>query len=316
MLFKLRPWISVPVAALLISQSIGCRSTGGPASWYGRACRACAIDKSCDCKDPFVENRPATITEPTDGATHPESSRGERPRRALFGKWPKDAAPPESHEGTVPPEPSHPPVGRSKVEGSRSGTDLTVPDSAIVPAEPPSKALPDPIEPEETGKAPPRPRKTLKAPMAPPPPADDPAESATLQRHLEMLKNGDGDAEPEATQAAGGDESGAANRRPVRVDEIEEYPYQPGRGPVTFHDSRDTRNDLPQYPHAPGAGGTSLRGIEQPTTDENVEPTRYAENRSGPPERMGKIQSLFDLPTIQPGHTTRSAPATTLRSRY
>ena len=125
MLLKLRPWISVPVAALLISQSIGCRSTGGPASWYGRACRACAVDKSCDCKDPFVADRPAALTEPTDGAIPPESSTGERPRRALFGKWPKsDATHPESHEGIVPPEPSRPAAGRSKGEGLKPGNDL------------------------------------------------------------------------------------------------------------------------------------------------------------------------------------------------
>lgn len=314
MLFKLRPWISVPVAALLISQSIGCRSTGGPASWYGRACRACAIDKSCDCKDPFVEDRPATITEPATGGDAPEPTTGERPRRALFGNWPKsDAARPESHEAAVPPEPSRPPVGRLN-EGLKPGNALVVPDSAIVPAEPSPQSLPDPVEPDETEKEPPKPRKTLTSPMAPPPPADEPEESATLQRQLELRKNAD--AEPETSPAATGEESGAAHHRPVRVDEIEEYPYQPGRGPVTFNDSRDTRNDLPQYPHAPGAGGASLRGIEQPTTDANVEPTRYAEHRSTPQERTGKIQSLFDLPTIQPGHTARSGPSTHLRSRY
>jgi hypothetical protein len=312
MVMKLRPWISIPVTALLISQSVGCRSTGGPASWYNRACQACSIDKSksCDCKDPFVEERPAVVTEPAETHVPPEHDASPRPRRALFGKPPAPTEAPESHKPEVAPRAP----GRAKVEPF-NGQGFDVPDSAIVPAEPPTKGeLPDPVEPKDTGTEPPKPAKNLKAPLAPPPPPDDPAESTTLRRHRDMLR--EQDAELEETRPAAGEQSGAATRRPAQVDEIEEYPFQPGRGPVSFNDSRDNRNELPQYPHAPGAGGAALRGIEHPTADANVEPTRYAENRSAPPERTGKIQSLFDLPTIQPGHTTRSAPSTTLRSRY
>lgn len=304
----------MPVAAVLIGQSLGCHGMGRVGNpWLGRGGKACAVDGPCHCKTPPDAENPFG-----DSAV----SSPQRRRKPLFGPWPaqidlgrmgerptNDAA-----NADYPPEEVHAPTPADESTG-RANVLKQAPTAQPSTSAPERPKTLSPVDSEKLPLPPAPTDEQPDAPVAPPPPAEDPfgAEADAVRRYREGQRPRSADAGE--TSSSTDERSQSSFRRPVKDNEVEEYPFQPGRGPVSFNDRRDSSRELPQYPHAPGAVETREVREANPVQS-NLEPTQYTEQRAAAAPSTDRIQGLFDLPTIQPGVTSRSATTRPLRSKW